>query len=75
MFGLRCRFFTFWADLSLLHITESTHSRVMLTEAYIEALLVDEEMADLVGEALDAGLIDDELACIAWLLIATLCAY
>ena len=47
----------------------------MLIEAYIEALLVDEELADLVGETLDAGLIDDELACIAWLLIATLCAY
>jgi len=27
----------------------------MLTEAYIEALLVDEELADLVWEAWDAG--------------------
>ena len=42
----------------------------MLIEAYIEALLVDEELADLVGEALDAGLIPDEMACIAWLLIS-----
>jgi len=32
----------------------------MLTEAYIEALLVDEELADLVWEALDARLISDE---------------
>ena len=34
----------------------------MLTEAYIEALLVDEELADLVWEAWDAGVITDHLA-------------
>ncbi len=33
----------------------------MLTEAYIEAPLVDEELADLVWEALNAGLIDTKL--------------
>ncbi len=38
----------------------------MLTEAYIEALLVGEELADLVW---DAGLIPDELAEFAWLLV------
>ncbi len=38
----------------------------MLTEIYIEALLVDEEMAD---QAWDAGEIDDQIACIAWMLI------
>ncbi len=43
----------------------------MLTEAYIEALLVDEELADLVGEALDSGEIDSQRAHTAWLLIAT----
>jgi len=31
----------------------------MLTEAYIEALLVDEELADMVWELWNAGLIDD----------------
>ncbi len=31
----------------------------MLTEIYIEALLVDEELADQVWEAWDAGEIDD----------------
>ncbi len=41
----------------------------MFTEAYIEALLVDEEMADQVWHIWDAGLINDELATIAWLLI------
>ena len=36
----------------------------MLTEIYIEALLVDEELADRVWEAWDAGLIPDDLAAI-----------
>ena len=42
----------------------------MLTELYIEALLVDEELADQVWEAWDAELISEELAAIAWLVIA-----
>ena len=45
----------------------------MLTEAYIEALLVDEELADLVWDAWDTGVIDDELASVAWFLTATSC--
>ncbi len=32
-------------------------------------LLVDEEMADQVWEAWDAGEIDDQIACIAWALM------
>ena len=43
----------------------------MLTEIYIEALLVDEELADQVWEAWDAGLIPDELAALAWCILAT----
>ena len=42
----------------------------MLTETYIEALLVNEELADQVWEAWDAGVIDDQAAYIAWILIA-----
>jgi hypothetical protein len=38
----------------------------MLTRIYIEALLVDEELADQVWEAWDAGLIPDELVAWAW---------
>ncbi len=38
----------------------------MLTEIYIEALLVDEELADQVQAALMAGEIDDDLAVMAW---------
>ncbi len=44
----------------------------MLTEIYIEALLVDEELADQVWEAWDKGEVDDETACMAWLPIARL---
>ena len=42
----------------------------MLIEAYIEALLVDEELADQVWEAWNAGLIPDDVAAWAWCLIA-----
>ena len=42
----------------------------MLTEIYIEALLVDEDLADQVQEALKAGEIDDAIACTAWMIIA-----
>ena len=38
----------------------------MFTEIYIDALLVDEELADQVW---DAGEADDETASIAWMLI------
>jgi hypothetical protein len=40
----------------------------MLTEIYIEALLVDEELAD---QAWDAGEVSDLTACLAWMLIAS----
>ena len=42
----------------------------MLIEAYIDALLVDEDLADMVWEALDSGEIDSQRAHTAWLLIA-----
>ena len=38
------------------------HSQAMLTEIYIEALLVDEELADQVWEAWDVGEADDQAA-------------
>ncbi len=38
----------------------------MLIEAYIEALLVDEELADQVWELWHVGFISDELAAWAW---------
>ncbi len=41
----------------------------MLTEIYIEALLVDEEAADQVWEAWE---IDDQTACMVWALITGL---
>jgi len=45
----------------------------MLTEIYIEALLVDEDLADQVWEAWDAGKADDQVAWLAWWLIAGGC--
>ena len=47
----------------------------MLTEIYIEALVVDEELADQVWEAWDAGEIDDETTCLAWMLIVGAVTY
>ena len=41
----------------------------MLTHLYIQALLVDEELADLVWEAWDKGEIDDQVAWLGWRLI------
>jgi len=42
----------------------------MLTEIYIEALLVDQELTDQVRKAWDAAEISDTVACIAWMLIS-----
>ena len=42
----------------------------MLTEVYIETLLVNEGLADQVWELWNAGVIDDELAAIDWMLLA-----
>ncbi len=42
----------------------------MLTEFYIEALLVDEDLADQVWGAWDAGEIDDATVFLMWLIVA-----
>ena len=44
----------------------------MLTELYISALMIDEELADWVWEAWDKGEIDDLTTYVAWTLIAML---
>ncbi len=43
----------------------------MLTELYIDALLVDEELADQVSEAWDKGEIDGATAFLMWWLMAS----
>jgi len=43
----------------------------MLARIYIEALLADEDLTDRVWELWNLIVIDDELASIAWRLIAT----
>jgi hypothetical protein len=40
----------------------------MLTEAYVEALLADEELADQVWELWNVGEIPDGLAAMVWLI-------
>ncbi len=42
----------------------------MLTEIYIEALLIDEELADQVSGLWDKGEIDDQVTWLVWWLIA-----
>ncbi len=49
---------------------KSGHACFMLTELYIEALLVDEELADLVWAAWDRNQITTELAGLTWSLVA-----
>ena len=46
----------------------------MLTRFYIEALLVDEELADQVWEAWDAGEISEFVATCAWWAIVIVAA-
>ena len=42
----------------------------MLTELYTEALLADEDLADRVWALWDAGVITDDMAAWAWLIVA-----
>ena len=49
---------------------QSDHPQAMLTELYIEALLVDEELADMVWDAWDRREIDDLTAYFCWLITA-----
>ena len=44
----------------------------MLTDIYVEALLVDEELADQVWDAWNAGKIGDSTTLLAWAFIAGL---
>ena len=53
----------------LFNGTDVGNHLAMLTEIYIEALLVDEERADEVWEIWDAGKLNDVAAYIAWMLI------
>ena len=42
----------------------------MLTEIYIEAILTDSELADEVWELWHAGFIPDDVAAMAWCILA-----
>ncbi len=59
------------SDLNWVFTPRTGHPLAMLVELYIEALLVDEDLADQVWELWDRGVIDYELAALAWLLLAS----
>jgi len=64
--------FTRFKPVSILRSDPSSdQASFMLTEIYIEALLVDEDLADQVCELWDRRVIDDQLAAIAWMYITT----
>jgi hypothetical protein len=52
------------------HWPKAAHPLAMLADIYIEALLVDEKLADQVWEAWDTGAITNELAAWAWCILA-----
>ena len=43
----------------------------MLTRLYVEALLADEDLAEQVYELRNAGVITDDVAALAWRILAT----
>ncbi len=63
---------TISAQIAHFRHKQSSDKQAILTEIYIEALLVDKELADQVWEASIAEKLTDGAVCIAWLLIAGL---
>jgi hypothetical protein len=59
-------FYVFCTDTLISRLTRLAHPHGMLTELYIEALLVDEELADQVWEVWNVGVIKYELPAWAW---------
>ncbi len=60
-------FSAFCLVLGLAKLCVHAHFAAMLTRLYIEALLVDEELADQVWEAWIVGELHDSSAYAAWL--------
>ena len=54
----------------VVHVIEARHDVAMFALAYIEALLVDESLADFVWADWSLGRISDEIAVDAWMSIA-----
>ena len=68
---LTVSFSTIHPDSQAATSPQAVHPLAMLTEIYICALLVDEELADEVWEAWDMGEIDEKLAELAWMILAS----
>ena len=74
-FGTKSVASAFWADRpdlgQAIHL-DAGQSPVKLTEIHLDAVLVDEELADQVWQAWVAGRISDLVACHFWLATANL---
>lgn len=74
MVGFVGHFSILWPESAACETVPSIQSHRMLSRLYVEALLVDTELADKVWELWNAGVITDELAALAWRVLL-LCAY
>ena len=63
-------FYTYHRETATAQNRRIARLLAMLTAIYIEALLVDEKLADQVWKAWDAGEINDAVAAWAWWTIA-----
>ncbi len=54
-----------------LRTWQLVNGQAMLTEAYISALLANEALADQVWQLWDDGKIDDDVAFVAWWIVAS----
>ena len=68
--GFEGHFLAIQARNGRSNMVQCRYARSMLAEIYIEALLVDEDLADQVWYMWAEEQIEDDLAWIAWMLIA-----
>ncbi len=61
----------FYQELRLAAVRAYLYVLDMLTEWYIEALLVDEKAADEIWELWNLGMISDQIAVRAWYIVAS----
>ena len=62
----------FYQELRLAAVRAYLSVLDMLTEWYIEALLVDEKAADEIWELWNLGMISDQIAVRAWYIVASM---
>lgn len=70
-YELQLCFYTNHSNLLNALARSLDHREAMLTEIYIEALLIDQELADQVWEFWNVGIISSDLAAAAWCILAS----